>query len=672
MIKEKASYIAKSRGIDIATTLTRDWIGIWKLTYLDGTPCYQRDPDVRNDWCNWADVHTIPIKSEKKRIVLLGESVARGYLFDPFFNPAKSLEHVLNSLGSFEYEVVDLAKVSIQLDELTEISRACIALNPDVIIVFAGNNFFSSLRSDSLYHENWEQLIRKNILTDENGNKYLDKAGFKDIKWNVEKKLVEITTKYLDSLSGISVESGVPVVFVIPEFNLLDWKSTETENILFRLSDSNCLAWISLRNEICDALSKGEFDQLEWKAKALINLDLSHPFGYEVLAEYYIKNGLISEAEQLLKNARDTSIFNRSTGQARIFSVIGDTLGKEAPSRNIATIDLPEIFKKKLNGGVPDRHLFIDYCHLSDTGINIMVAYTTQKIVEMMSGLKLSIEEIEAHSAVIDKEKKANGYLCAAVHNAHYGQKPEIINYLCLKAINTSINVVEVMKNYIDMATRKTSTVLCKSHEKIVESELIAQYVSGHGFINKKNNKILDFYLVNAMVSALESKNINLRDSIDALRISEHGITEKKINLLQSFYRSKSYDEFIGSLTLYYQAHFIESEFIFVAEGGLHAEFELTYRTKSRVSSNEKILINVNGLNVVQLSLSEKWVTNIFSTKNIVLKRGLNHLTINWTYGPRKPVLSEALLETVPTSSLNEIVEIFGEIHSFRVKAIKA
>ena len=45
----------------------------------------------------WANVQTIPPKGSRCRIVLLGESVARGYLYDPHFNPALALQAMMNA-----------------------------------------------------------------------------------------------------------------------------------------------------------------------------------------------------------------------------------------------------------------------------------------------------------------------------------------------------------------------------------------------------------------------------------------------------------------------------------------------------------------------------------------------------------------------------------------------
>src|SRR5215813_4031402 len=61
-------------------------------------------------WYLWANVQKIPPKGSRRRVVLLGESVARGYFYDPQFNPALALQEMFNATcGPAEIQVVDLA-----------------------------------------------------------------------------------------------------------------------------------------------------------------------------------------------------------------------------------------------------------------------------------------------------------------------------------------------------------------------------------------------------------------------------------------------------------------------------------------------------------------------------------------------------------------------------------
>jgi hypothetical protein len=82
-------------------------IGVWTPEVReDGSVEFLRSQALAGAWPWWADLDRIAPKCGT-RTVLLGESVARGYLFDPAVTPAVMLEHLLGS------EVVDLARTDL-------------------------------------------------------------------------------------------------------------------------------------------------------------------------------------------------------------------------------------------------------------------------------------------------------------------------------------------------------------------------------------------------------------------------------------------------------------------------------------------------------------------------------------------------------------------------------
>src|SRR5262249_46458744 len=93
-----------------------DRVGIWERK--KNTSYFARRPDKRNEWHSWAAVGRIERKGPARRVVLLGESVARGYLYDPQFNVAKALALILESkLGKGAIEILDLARTDLKFAE---------------------------------------------------------------------------------------------------------------------------------------------------------------------------------------------------------------------------------------------------------------------------------------------------------------------------------------------------------------------------------------------------------------------------------------------------------------------------------------------------------------------------------------------------------------------------
>ncbi|HEX4925140.1 MAG TPA: hypothetical protein VFV50_13690, partial [Bdellovibrionales bacterium] len=112
-------------------------IGIWTKSEVSGE--LKRDHARKMDWPYWADVARIPRKAGRKRIAFVGESAARGYFFDPEYTPAAALEELTG------YEVLDLARTDLRLSAFEELLSKLPALEPDAIVLYAGNNWQLSM-----------------------------------------------------------------------------------------------------------------------------------------------------------------------------------------------------------------------------------------------------------------------------------------------------------------------------------------------------------------------------------------------------------------------------------------------------------------------------------------------------------------------------------------------
>jgi hypothetical protein len=75
-----------------------DHVGIYKSEMVNGKRQYVRDINMKDRWSFCADMQTIAEKGMVKRVVLLGESVARGFLLDPDYTPAVVLEALLRKI----------------------------------------------------------------------------------------------------------------------------------------------------------------------------------------------------------------------------------------------------------------------------------------------------------------------------------------------------------------------------------------------------------------------------------------------------------------------------------------------------------------------------------------------------------------------------------------------
>src|SRR5438045_2187437 len=100
-------------------------IGIWHPKSENGnTEWIRAKSDQRTLWAN---VDSIGPKTDRCRVLLIGESVARGFLYDPGLSCANVLQTIFDSAGTM-VEVVDLARTDIQQHELLDLMHASTAL----------------------------------------------------------------------------------------------------------------------------------------------------------------------------------------------------------------------------------------------------------------------------------------------------------------------------------------------------------------------------------------------------------------------------------------------------------------------------------------------------------------------------------------------------------------
>jgi hypothetical protein len=630
-----------------------DRIGIWKRELRNGEVFFVRDPEMKDDWTYWSQIPVIAPKTDKKRLIFLGESVARGYLYDPYYNPAKVLQGILDQSGMVNSEVLDLARTNLDLTNLGSLTNECLELKPDAIAVFAGNNWYYSIK---------RKLTKNDLLL---LGEAFEKEGLAKLKELLIGKFREGVKDYLRQLSHISAKYGIPVFFIIPEFNLLDWRSSNNEKILTAIPNSDLQQWNKTREEAEVAMSAGNLETAWQKAQEMIQLDCSHPSGYDIAADVSISRGMNEEARAFLEAARDTSLFNRSYSKPRAFAVIRETILAEAAAMNIHVVDLPAVFKETENGALPGRDLFLDYCHLSEKGIQIAMAATAQSVIRAFTEKSVSIAELNAESFTADDTVRATAFICAAVHNAHYGQTHDMLNYLCSSALKSSPVAAEILTDYVDFASRKTVTTLCRSHEKLVESEYINQYGGGVGFLHKRGQKTMDIALVDAMVASLEEAGVEVSDKVQSLRQVEHGVERNKvINLTESFYSSAAYDIYPGKMPGYYQSRDAVSTFFLVSEKTGPVRAKLTFRTPLRDESSDVVSVCLNNVVVSTYSSGEKWQTAEFVLPQEALIKGINYVTVNWS---TRFSFKEGTEEQDVTEDyvLNKLFHVYGEISSF-------
>lgn len=634
-----------------------DSVGIWQKVVKNGDVRYRRDMNRMNEWPLWADVHEIAPRTNKKRIALLGESVARGYFYDPHYNVAKELEALLKHRYKLaDIEVLDLARTGMGMDALLELAKCCSAFKPEAVVIFAGNNWASGTILPEDYNE----------LSGDHGE-----GLFGKLKSVLERKLEKKVKAFLKEIKYCLVEAGIPVVFVIPEFNLKDWASDDADRILFSHPANNIVDWIEASDHGEQALKAGDWEKLLLSAEKMVKADPSNPRGYELLAQYHLCNNNPGKARECLEQSRDTAIIGKSDNVTpRCYRVVQRTLLHAAGNYGIDTVDLRTEFKALCPDDIPGRELFLDYCHLTVEGIRIAMQRTALTLAPLLTRGRRLPEKGDAPVFQPDDLVNAVAHFSAAIHNAHYSQSADVIAYHCNKAIAFSREIAGTMIKYADFSTRCASTVLCGSFEEIISGEIMKQYEGGMALRHPRNKKLMDITLVNTIVDALEGAGISVSRQIAALRLNEHGIETEKVDLLKYYYRKNSYSEFsIAPRPDFVQVRTARISFCFVCDGSAAIRFDLVYRTPpgACIDKNVQISLSTSPAPVVELPMSTQWSLESFVIDRALLREGVNELIISWPCTAPQHTAAPAATDL----SLKELFLPLGEIHSFTAIAGK-
>jgi hypothetical protein len=399
----------------------------------------------------------------------------------------------------------------------------------------------------------------------------------------------------------------------------------------------------------------------------MVELDPYNPLGHELLGESYVENGELTEARASFERARDTAMFEKASNtRPRCLEAVRKAIKSEAALYDIVTVDLAVVFADSLKGGVPDRRLFLDYCHLTIEGIKIAMRHTASALMQVLTRKYTAVEDLRASGLDPNEEIQAIAHFSAAIHNSHGGQPFELVKYHCEKAISLSGQIRENMLLYIDFASRSCPTAFCKSFERLISGGTMKQYESGMGLIHNRNSKLMDIELVNGMLLALESAGVYVRDKIETLRMKQHSIGDAGRNLLQSYYCATSYNRFShGPYPDYLQVRSIRSFFSFFADADSEITIRMVYRTPGRDYPDMMVRVMLNAIeNVVfQAPMSSQWKACSFTIDKGSMARGLNRLIVQWPY------TSEALAEfreerASRRSFASMMYPVLGEIHA--------
>ena len=646
-----------------------DHIGIWERKIENGKECFVRRLDMMADWeFWWPKLGRIDKKGSKKRVVLIGEAVARGYLYDPEFTPSMALETILQPHFKEGIEVIDLARTNLS-HEIKHLAISALQLEPDITILFAGNNWGVAFPGTS----DIAQL-----------DEALTKDGMPGVKRAAEMQITRIARRIVSEVAAAYESKGIPLVWIIPEFNLADWRDPIT-NPPHLGKDLN-REWLSVWEQAKGALSDGDLQGAEELARKLMEIDhgLSAAGSY-ILAECCHRKNDIEGERKHLETARDSVCWDSSRRLLpRTYSITQQVIRDEAGKYKNQIVDSPALFKEYLKGEIPGRRLFLDYCHLSTEGIQVTMGAAASCVLRALQKREVPWYTLNVDHVTPTVETEAEASFLASILNGHWWQTHDLTRYYCARALSLSPHIAELMLSYIELQTRRIPPRIGGEAERRIHS--IGSPLMHH-FLLSLNEKRLDKVLLEAMVDALEEFGVNGREVLDRFRL-EHSAAFAETNLLEFYYLSSadqpqelawvmriSYKIYSPHFEpKFYRAFGAESKFIFVGTAGYPVRLCLTCRLPKTAKGEATISVGLNGALQTEMIVSRQWSTWEIDLAGDIVRDGLNEVTVRWPV-PEFENSSEAL-ERVVMNLFNfwelkfpNFFPVFGEIHSFTAGA---
>jgi hypothetical protein len=628
-------------------------VGIWEATDEPAGRSFVR-VNTGDPWHLWANVQKIPPKGPRPRVVLMGESAAKGYLYHPRFTTAQALQQIMNvACGPAKVEVVDLARINILQAPLEELITQALHLEPDVFVIFAGNNWYP------LSYASEEHLL-------EIASAFRATGSWRAVKEICESFLIANTRQTLRLLKEIVRERGIKVVFVLPEFNLADWL---TEWDCPPLLDSEQTEeWLQARSEAEQLLNGDDWEKAECLGNRLLQLDQgTTAAGYNVLAQVSRKRGDHQAARSFLELAKDAMIGWPARQTPRCYSVIHQTIRDEAAAHGITVVDLPVGFTEHLGGEAADRRLFLDYCHLTFEGIRVSMALTAETLLPLLKYPAKSWKELAQVEMKVIPNVSAGAHFLAAVYNANWGQSMDVVRHHIRKALEFDRSIAKIMQLFLDFHVKRVPASLCRSFEQLWESPHVPAIIV---LYNDTGGNFLNPGLVAAMSDALEESGFPIRSHIEGLILREHAVENRPVDLVNSLYSTASYARFlVDRRPEFYKATTRNSSFPLVCEKPGPLNFSVTLKVP-HASANQPISVRVNGGLVAEIAATERWATTTCSVPVELVQPGINQVEIDWPM----PVWSDEkqkkhVADCLEAAELVEITPIFGLVHSFRVFA---
>lgn len=601
------------------------------------------------------------------RVCLLGESTAAGWFHAPSMTPARMLQHQLDSVrGQGLFEVTDLTMVNLQPTALVQLAAAALQLTPDVLVVFAGNNWPVRLPS----------FPGVSIGDAREAAAAFAEDGARGLATMADTRTLRSARDTLDTLGHLTAAAGIPLVLVIPEVNMSDWSRRRP---VPWLEGDATRRWHAGLGTARAALERGDPGNALETAHAMRGLDQGIcATTHELCARALGRLGDARGATGAFRDAVTARAWDNFPSTPSTTAALQQLMSEQGAARDFSVVNLPALFAELNDTAHRGRHLFLDYCHLSIEGMRLAMAGAASAVLDIAGPATLarvSPEHVLAKTSlpVTAPASIARALFMSALYNAHHSPADTVLDdaeavcrHWLRSAVETWPNIAATLRAYISARAQSpmsfhVSAEQQRFHGALGDLERQSAHTPG-----------LDPDLVNQVQALLGEEDV---DAFTEALCAHHADTSA--DLSHPYYHWRMCERFEGgggfgqAASGFHAARWPRSDFCLVASAQHDLDLDITARLPGPGGERaDDIQIACNGVRVDDIRLGSRWQRLRVRVPRERLQRGINRLGIYWpalsaTGNDAVASIREGLEQGIPV----DLHPVFGELFRLRVAA---
>lgn len=596
------------------------------------------------------------------RLCVVGESVAAGMFFAPAITPAKVLHGILarhKPHGAASVEVIDLSRNAMRAKTLIDLADAAGQLRPDVLVVFAGNNF---CRDHTVGRPDARNAPADYVRA-------ANDAGLHGLVRAFSQNLGDSARATVRVIAENARRDHVRLIWVVPA-NCAAWQRPAPVPFL---GGGRSAEWHQMFEAARSAISRGEFARALGLSTALSDLDggigqVSHRLAGCALL------GLDRPAEAAEHFQReidlDAALQRHGFLAPGCQSPVRDAILGESADLCFDCIDLPRVFADHTGSPVFDWRLFVDYCHLSVEGMHVAMTAVAARLAEQPPD---TCDPTAGPQASIGR-----GLFEAAIYTSHLqhalfaDRGVGELRHRFGAALTASPAVACVMADYVRFRGGAVVTELSPAAHRIVAG---ANSLLDFGILQWIHG--IDAPTVEAICGALDDAGhdgaglLASYQEYDKRRLAT-GFDLAHPRYLKSFARDGKvdWDPERGTRRTqpFLRSFWPDLPLVFAAE----ADTEVRCRLTARLPGGPRtapVRVFVNGTLAATVAITERWSQGEFVIDRSFVRAGFNDLVLNWPHLERLNDDVRTPVRRFQTIGSADWAPVFGEVFSLYVRS---